>query len=1004
MRKYFRLCWRITIVLVLICSASFRSSAQNLKEIKGTVFDKSSHTILQGASVLKQGSSKGVSTDEKGNYTIQAKKGDILEFSIVGYTTQEITVTDQSVVDVLLEKGSAKLDQVVVIGYGTVKKSDLTGAVGSVSSKDLTAFPVTDAIMGLQGKTPGVQVNQNSGAPGGTVSVRIRGGNSLLGNNEPLYVVDGFALTGDPDAINPNDIESIEILKDASSTAIYGSRGANGVVLITTKRGKAGRSQVTYDSYYAVQEARKKLDLMDAKQFAELANERAQNDGFAPYFTASQVNSFQQGTNWQDAIFQKAPMANNSINFSGGNENNQYSISGNYLGQDGVIVGSNLNRESVRANISQKISDKIRLTYNATLTNTDLGQITNDNGTRGNSVLSGALVAPPTIAPYDNFGNYSLVTPYSFSPNILVNPLAQALAIKLKTNEKYILAGTALTYEPIKDLVFKTSVGIESSSSKGSSYSPSIIPATPTGQASIATADDMNILNENTVTYSKKINKDHNFSILGGVTYQQDVSNYLNTGNITGFSTDELGANSVQSGSVPGYPSNGTSKWVLFSYLGRINYSFKGKYLLTGSIRADGSSRFGEGNKWGYFPSAAFAWKAINEEFVKNLDFLSDLKFRLSWGITGSTAINPYQTLNTLNSYQTIYNNQLYIGYAPSDSNLANPNLKWETTAQSDAGVDVGFFKNRISLTFDYYIKNTSDLLAITPLPYSSGYNSTVSNIGKIRNQGMELGINARIVDNAFKWNFILNFSRNRNKVLALAGGSDVFGVMMPLPLAVPVNLVRVGKPVGVFYGYKEDGLDANGAIKYKDLDGVPGITAADRTIIGNPNPNFTYNFGSRLSYKKFDLNFDFQGSQGGDIFNANLASIANSFSFGENQLKDVYYNHWSAANPNPNAKYPKISATTVFQASNRFVEDGSYLRLRNVQLAYNISISKLNVQWIKSLQVYVSAQNLLTFTKYTGYDPEVSTLGGSNSISLGIDDTAYPNAKLFTAGFHLGL
>ncbi|HXB08536.1 MAG TPA: TonB-dependent receptor [Puia sp.] len=1003
MRNCFQLCWRITILLV-ICSACIRSSAQDLREIRGTVFDNGSHAVLQGVSVLNQGNNKGVSTDGKGKYTIQAKKGDVIEFSIIGYTSQEITVKDQTVIEVLLEKGGAKLDQVVVIGYGTVKKSDVTGAVGSVSSKDLTAFPVTDAIMGLQGKTAGVQVSQNSGAPGGSVSVRIRGGNSLLGNNEPLYVVDGFALAGDPDAINPNDIESIEILKDASSTAIYGSRGANGVVLITTKKGKAGRSQVTFDSYYAVQKVSKRLDLMNAKQFAELANERAQNDGFAPYFTASQVNSFQQGTNWQDAIFQTAPMKNNSINFSGGNENTQYSISGNYLGQDGIIVGSGLNRESVRALISQKISDKIRLTYNATLTNTDLAQITNDNGTRGNSVLSGALVAPPTIAPYDGQGNYNLVTPYAFSPNILVNPLAQALAITQKTNQKYILAGTALTYEPIKDLIFKTSIGIENSRSKVNAYSPSIIPATPTGQASINTVDGMNILNENTVTYSKRINTDHNFTILGGITYQQDQSDYYNTGNITGFSTDQLGANSLQSGSIPGYPSSGSSKWVLFSYLGRINYSYRSKYLLTGSIRADGSSRFGEGNKRGYFPSAAFAWKAINEEFVRNLDFLSDLKFRLSWGITGSTAINPYQTLNTLSSYQTVYNNQLYIGYAPSDSGLANPNLKWETTAQSDAGVDIGFFKNRITLTFDYYIKNTSDLLANIPLPYTSGYSSTVANIGKIRNQGMELGINARIVDNAFKWNFIANVSRNRNKVLALAGGSDVFGTMLPLPLAVPVNLVRVGQPVGVFYGYVENGLDANGNIQYKNLDGVAGITAADRTIIGNPNPNFTYNFGSRLSYRNFDLNFDFQGSQGGDIFNATLSSIANSFSFGENQLKDVFNNHWSAANKNPNAKYPRISAATTFQASNRFVENGSYLRLRNLQLAYNVNLAKLNAKWIKSLQVYVSAQNLLTFTKYSGYDPQVSTLGGSNSISLGIDDTAYPSAKLFTAGLHLGL
>jgi TonB-dependent starch-binding outer membrane protein SusC len=993
-----------TLLTILTSLTFFQLFAQNFKEIHGTVSDNNTREFLQGVTVLIKETGTGISTNQKGEYRIQAKKGEHIEFSFVGYHTKEIIVSNQNTLNIFLEAVSSKLEQVVVVGYGTVKKSDLTGSVGSVSSKDLMAYPVTDAVIGLQGKTAGVQVIQNSGAPGATISVRIRGGNSLLGNNEPLYVVDGFALSSAPDAIDPNDIESIEVLKDASSTAIYGSRGANGVVLITTKRGKAGRSQVTFDSYYAVQQVAKRLDLLNAKQFAELANERALNDGFTPYFTPEQVNSFKEGTDWQNLIFQSAPLKNYSISASAGNENNQYSISGSYLGQDGIIIGSGIKRESLRANISQKISNKIRLFYNATLTNTELSQLTSDNGLRGNSVLSAALVAPPTIDPYDKNGSYSNVIPYSFSPNLLINPLTLAIERKQKTNRKYILGGTALTYEPVKNLLFKTSLGIEASSSRYDTYSPSLISFTPTGQANISSSEVMNILNENTLTYSRKINDKHVINILGGITYQQNEFKNFNTGNITGFTTDLLGTNNLQSGSVPGTPSSGSSKWVLFSYLGRINYSYKGTYLLTGSIRADGSSRFGDGNKWGYFPSAAFAWKATNESFVKQFEFISDLKFRVSWGITGSTAINPYQTLNTLNSYQTVFNDQTYVGYAPSETALANPHLKWETTAQSDAGVDIAILKNRVSFTFDYYRKNTKDLLANVPLQTSSGYVTTISNIGKIRNTGIELGVSTVIIDKAFKWNININFSKNKNKVIELAGGRDVFGEQVPLPLGVAVNLVRVGQPVGVFYGYLEDGLDAKGAIKYKDLDGVAGITAADRTIIGNPNPDFVYNIGSRMSYKNFELNFNLQGTQGGDIFNTNLSALGSSFYFGENQLKDVYYNHWSPANPNPNAKYPKVSSTTKFLASNRYVEDGSFLRLRNLQLAYNIPIEKRKIEWIKSVQIYTSAQNLLTLTKYSGYDPQINSRGGSNSISLGIDNTAYPNAKLYTVGLHLGL
>ena len=953
-----------------------------------------------GVNVKVKGGPTATTTDASGNYSLNASPSDILVFSYIGYISQEAEVGDRTLINIIMEDDVQGLEEVVVVGYGTVKKSDVTGSVGQVSSEELTAYPSADAVMSLQGKAAGVQVLQNSGAPGATISVRIRGGNSLQGDNEPLYVVDGFPLSEAPSAINPNDIESIEVLKDASATAIYGSRGANGVVMITTKQGKSGKTLVDYSGYYAVQQVGKKIDLLNARQFAELMNVRAANDGVPPFFSQDQVNAFGEGTDWQDVIFRDAPMQNHSITVSGGSANTQFSVSGSYLGQNGIIVGSNIQRTSLRANVTQAIGEKLKLNYNAILTNTDNAQLNSDNGQKGNTVLSGVLSVSPTIAPKNDDGGYSDAQPYSFSPNSIINPLAMALERKQSLNDKSVIAGTVLTYEPIRHLIFRSSIGIEGRFGRVDTYSPSIIPTTPVGQANITSFERMNILNENTVTYNKVFNDDHDLTLLGGVTYQQNTRKSFTTGNVTGFSTDLLETNNLQSGSVPGNPESELGKWVIFSYLGRINYSYKGKYLFTASLRADGSSRFGEGNKWGYFPSAALAWRVIDEPFMQDLSFFSDLKLRVSYGITGSTALAPYQTLNTLESYPIIYNDQQYIGYGPSLTQLANPNLKWETTAQSDVGLDFAFLNNRLSFVLDYYRKDTRDLLQNVPVPTSSGYTMTVRNIGAIRNTGLEFGVNAKILDNTLKWDLNLNISKNKSQVVDLAEGSDVFGVQLPQPLSVPVNLVRVGQPVGVFYGYLEDGFDDQGAIKYKDLDGSGSITQDDRTIIGDPNPDFLYNITSTMSFKGFQLDWALQGKQGGDIFNVNLSSQGSSIYFGENQLKDLYDNYWTPSRPD--VKYPKLSANTVFKESDRYVEDGTYLRLRNVQLAYTIPTEI--AKWARGLQVYVSAQNLLTFTNYSWYDPEVNTRGGANSISIGIDNSGYPNAKTYTVGARINL
>ena len=979
--------------------------------VSGTVRATDNGETLPGVSVVVKGTSRGTTTDATGRYQLSVPEpatgpaSVTLVFSFVGYLTQEVAIGNRPVVDVRLAPDDQTLSEVVVVGYGTQKKTDVTGSVASVKSKELNALPQTTVTQALQGRAAGVQVTQNSGQPGGTVTVRIRGSNSIVGGNNPLYVVDGFALAGTPSALNPADIESIDVLKDASATAIYGSRGANGVIIVTTRRGKSGKGQIDIDSYYAVQQPIKEIPLLNAREYAELANERASNDGLNPYFTTDQINKLGEGTNWQRELLRKAPMQNHVLTFSGGNDKLQYSASANYLRQQGIVQTSDYWKAGARANISHKVNDRLSLAYSLVVSRTNRNLVSGENSSRGEGVTSAVLVAPPTIAPLDANGNYSNVVPYTFSPNVLRNPLALAREVDNQTQRDYTLANMALNYQLITGLVFRTSIGIESDKTKGNLYSSRrLTDLTPTGSAQQSYTDQLNVLNENTLTYTKTLADRHNLTALGGFTYQKQTNQGFSA-SATGFANDNLKYYSLQAGSAPGIPNSSYSDWSLLSYLGRLNYSFADKYLLTASLRADGSSRFGENNKWGYFPSAALGWRLIEEPFLKDTRWLSDLKLRGSWGKTGNTGLSPYQTLNQLSAYQTIFGNDLTIGYAPGTA-LSNPDLKWETTTQSNIGLDAGFLQNRLQLTLDFYVKKTTDLLATVPLPPGSGYNQTTRNIGSIRNAGVEVSVSANVLRGPVRWDVSANASANRNRVLELSNGSDVFGTTLANPLGVPVNLVRVGQPVGVFYGFKEAGLDEKGAIKFVDLNGDGVINDNDRTIIGNPNPKLTYGFNSTVSWKNFDLTVFLQGVQGADIFNFNTASYANSFNFGENQLKDLYANHWTAAAPDPNAKYPKISVNTRFRASDRYVESGSYLRLKNIQLAYNLPAAKLGLTWLRSAQIYVSAQNLLTLTNYSWYDPEVSTQGGlqGGDVTLGIDQNSYPNTKLTTIGVRIGL
>ncbi|WP_339840804.1 TonB-dependent receptor [uncultured Maribacter sp.] len=987
------------LIFTFLC---FNVTAQNTK-VSGSVADENG-SPLPGANIVEKGTTNGVTADFDGNFSIMLSSDNAaLIVSYIGFSTKEVNVNDQSLLSITLSESASSLDEVVLIGYGTVKKSDLTGSVASVQGEELDIPGGGNPLQTLAGLAPGVQVSQNSGAPGGNISLRIRGGNSIMGSNEPLYVVDGFPIQGELNNLSPKDIESMEVLKDASATAIYGSRGANGVVLVTTKKGREGKTIIEIDTYVGVQRAATKLDFLNATEFANLANFRASNDGENPFFTQTEINSFGEGTDWQDEVFRDAIVKNHSISVSGGNAKTTFSLSGNYFDQEGILINSDFNRYQLRANLTHDISDRLKVSANTILSRRKANALTSDNSSRGDGVLSGALVAPPTLTVFDGDGEYTNVTPYAFSPDIADNPVAIALENKRLSTTNSVLVNLFAEYAILDNLKFKSSIGIDYEVSRGDNYSSTLLKVSATGNASISYDEASRVLNENLLSYDTSFQSDnHNLNLIAGFTTETNIQQGVVTGS-AGFLNNTLENFNLQSGSNPIIPVSYYREFSLLSGLARGAYSYKGKYLLTGSIRADGSSRFGAANKWGYFPSGAVSWRISEEEFLKDSKLINNLKIRASYGKTGNTAIAPYQSLSVLSNLSAVFDNDLFVGFAPGTSK-PNPNLKWETTSQTDIGLDLGLFHNRLSFTLDYYNKETNDLLASVPLPTSTGFSNSLTNIGAIENKGIDVSLDARILETEdLKWSLGLTFSRNRNKVLSLANDADIFGSTLSLPISTSVNLVRVGEPVGVFYGFIEDGLTEEGNIQYVDFDGSGDIDALDRTVIGNPNPDFIYGINSTLSYKDFDFNFLISGVQGNDLFNFNKSTVSDVFTFGLNQTTDVLGNFWTEANPDPNAQFPRVSKNTKYLASDRFVEDGSYLRLRNIQLGYDFKNVAGNIDWLNSLYLYVSAQNLFTITNYSWYSPDVSTRGNSQ-ISPGIDQFGFPDARTFTVGLKLKL
>jgi len=776
----------LTIPLFLLAlAASAQTEAPIINSrLSGRVLDSATRQPIPGAVLRIKNITHQIATDDKGNFIFVTgqKLPYTLVVSYIGYVTKEVFATG-SPVEVLLKEDVKKLNDVVIVGYGTQNKRDVTGAISTVPKENLNQ--VSSSVDNLlRGSAPGVQVTQSSGQPGASASIRIRGGNSITGGNEPLYVIDGFPVYNDNasvstgagsganvnalSTINPSDIESIEILKDASSTAIYGSRGANGVIIITTKKGKRGSNNVSYQAYYGEQKITRELPLLNGSQWAGLHNDILTSTGQQPSFTSDQIAALGQGYNWQQTAFRQAAVQNHELTFSGGDEKSRYAIAGNYFDQDGIVLNTNFKRYSVRVNYDRDVSTKFKIGINTTSsysTTEGAAANTGNNNLSSPNVITNIITTSPAVPIRDQNGNYNLNNPYAATPD---NPILDLLEVTNQTNITRSLGNFFGEYTLIPGLKAKVSLGADLISTKQNYYAPSNTANgyATLGYATVGAATVNTWLNENTLTYDKTIAKNHYLNVLVGYTTQYSKGEAETAGS-KDFVSDATTYNSLQSGAQTLTPTSSAYSWALNSYLARINYSYEHKYNVTLSGRADGSSRFGAGNKWGYFPSAGVSWNASEEDFIKRVSAISNLKVRFSAGETGNQEIGEYQSLATLSPINYDFNSALVTGFAAN--RLSNPNLKWEKTAQFDGGFDLGLLNSRINLVVDAYYKKTNDLLLSIPIPLSTGYSSSLQNIGSVQNKGLEIGINTdNITGDGFTWKSSIVYSLNRNKVLSL--------------------------------------------------------------------------------------------------------------------------------------------------------------------------------------------------------------------------------------------
>ena len=1030
--------------------------------ITGKVTDGASGGTLAGATVQVKGTNTGATADAQGNYRISLPEtGKTLIFSFIGYQPLEVTVGNRSVVNAALTTTDNALSEVVVVGYGVQNRRDITTAIGSVKAKDLANQPVASFDQAIAAKIAGVQVTQTSGAPGAALSVRVRGVGSISAGNDPLYVVDGIPLSRDtkfatgstntqfPDnpinvlsTLNTDDIESIEVLKDASAAAIYGSRGSNGVVLITTKRGKEGKTVISYDGYGGVQQVSKKIDLLNAYQYAQLSYE-AKNNAYLdrnPTGKATDSNDIRNmgvgapstliqpeilpylagtpglpSTDWQDAIFRSAAIQNHTLSVSGGQENVKFYVSGNYLNQRGIVIGSGFKRYSARANVEVKSG---RLTaginFNPTYSYHDL--IKAEGPYLGEGVVGLALQLAPVFPVNNPDGSYNFgANGWGYGATSILNPVAIANQVSDKLSQLRLLGNVYAQYAITKDFSYRLSLGTDINSFQRDYYRPSTIeirdrkgPSTPTGFS--RAQNFVNWLVENTLNYNHSFGP-HTISALAGFSAQKDrrVANELTATNFPNDLVYTLNAGQVTAG------SSDIQEWSLLSYLGRVQYDYNGKYLLSAAVRADGSSRFGRNNRYGYFPSVSAGWNVSQESFLKSASWLSDLKLRASYGLTGNFQIPNYGSISLLNYQNYILGNETIVsGLAPGNS--ANDKLKWEKTAMFDVGFDVSFLRNKLNLTVDYYNANTSDLLLNVPVPRASGFSTELQNIGKVNNQGIEFTIGTRQTFGRFRWDASANLAANRNKVIALGPAGDP--IIVAGGVAGAQFITQIGRPIGEYYTMINDGVFKNqaeidayphttttrpGDFKFRDNNGDGKIDfSSDRAVTGSYFPKYTFGFTNNFAYRGFDLSFAIQGVQGHKILNLLRRYVYNLE--GNGNLFVGSLDRWQSPDNPGNGlvnRANRLASGSNGEISTWHIENGSYVRIRTITLGYTLPTSVLQKMQLSRARLYVTTQNPFTFTKYLGFNPEVNSRPDS-ALSSGEDYGTYPLPRTTSVGLNL--
>ncbi|MBJ7881655.1 SusC/RagA family TonB-linked outer membrane protein [Gelidibacter salicanalis] len=1008
-------------ILFLVCCAFSNGYSQN-QSVSGRITDEATGEPLFGVNVIVKGTLNGVSSDLNGNYSIKnVTPENILMFSYMGFTDQEIRIGNTTEINVILIPSVDQLDELVIVGYGTKKKRNLTGAIVSVGSEDIDKSNLQDPISILQGRAAGVQVTSNSGAPGGGMSIKVRGNSSLNSGNSPLYVVDGVpiessslsSLNGSENFglnpladINPGDIQSIEILKDAASTAIYGSRAANGVVLITTKRGISGKAQVDLNISSGVSEIPRRLSVLNASQYRQviLDSYRNMDNPVTPNgIILDSLNPKNNGdVDWQKELLRIAPQNKIDLSVRGGTDDLKYAWSSSFLDQDGIILNSNYKRVTTRLNVDFKVSEKVTFGQSISYTNGVNNRI-NAGGTGNLSVIRELLVRPPIFAAYLPDGSYN---GYQFGRR---NPIGLAeLATHLNKSNR-VIGNQYVEYNILESLKLRSNLNLDYTSIKEDEFIPSTLDYREGyNSGSVRSINNLTWGNETFLSFNKQLGESHNLSALAGLSFQDWKYERVGLDGMF-FSSDNI-TTLNGAGTISNQEVNITTEHSMLSYFGRVSYDYKGKYLFEANLRADGSSRFGEDQRFGYFPSAAVAWRFSDEAFLKNVDLLNDAKLRLSVGQTGNESIGNYTSRG---EFMVGANYLDYSGAAPSV--MPNSGLTWETTTQYNGGLDLSFLNNRLTFNADVYLKITEDLLYNVPIPRTTGFSYVTQNIGSIENKGIELSLNSRNLVGDFKWETNFNISANRNQIKELPENLLTNGFIQNGDF----HILKEGLPIGTFYGYKFNGVYSrdednvnqvtNGALGqqfkggdpiWDDVNGDNIIDENDKQIIGDATPDFFGGINNTFSYKGLSLGVFLQFSYGNDIYseiNHQRNSVVRYNNLSTDAL-DRWREQGDVTNfPKPVSDDPLRSDSRV---QSRWVEDGSYIKLKNINIRYRFPDNMVDNLGMRKLEVYASALNVLTWTHYTGFDPDVNSYSG---LREGIDEGSYPQSRTIMLGLNIG-